>query len=89
MQIKSFDLATIESISQILGETSEGLTGSQISKFLEECNISDPGLNSTKWKRLDDSLRLKQRSDHCANNIVSFIQHVMKPSRHFNNKEWF
>lgn len=89
MPVKSFDLATIESLSQVLGDTANGLTGTQISKFLSECNISDPGLNSTKWKRLYDSLKLKQDTDKCANNIIAFIQHVMRPSRHFDNQEWF
>ncbi|MBV7316217.1 TIGR02391 family protein [Shewanella sp. NIFS-20-20] len=89
MPVRSFDLASIESLSKILGDTSQGLTGSEISKFLAECNVPDPGLNSTKWRRLYDSLSQKQQNDRCANNIVSFIQHVMRPSRHFDNQEWF
>ncbi|MCW5601632.1 TIGR02391 family protein [Nitrosomonas sp.] len=89
MPVKSFDLATIESLSQVLGDTSEGLTGTQISKFLSECNIYDPGLNSTKWKRLYDSLKMKQEADRCANNIVVFIQHIMRPSRHLDKQEWY
>ena len=89
MPVKSFDFATIESLSKILGDTSSGLTGTEISKFLSECSIEDPGLNSTKWKRLYDSLSQKQQKDRCANNIVSFIQHVMRPSRHFDRHEWF
>lgn len=89
MPVKSFDLATLESLSKILGDTTQGLTGSEISKFLAECSIKDPGLNSTKWKRLYDSLSLKQQNDRCANNVVYFIQHVMRPSRHFDKQEWF
>jgi uncharacterized protein (TIGR02391 family) len=87
--VKRFELATLESLSKILGDTNQGLTGSEITKFLAESNIDDPGLNSTKWRRLYDSLSIKQRQDQCANNIVYFIQHVMRPSRHFNNQEWF
>ncbi|BCV44363.1 hypothetical protein TUM17379_13810 [Shewanella algae] len=55
MPVKSFDFATIESLSKILGDTSLGITGTEISKFLSECNIDDPGFNSTKWRRLYDS----------------------------------
>lgn len=89
MPIKSFDLASLESISKILGDTVTGLTGTEITKFLSECDITDPGINSTKWKRLYDSLKHKQEIDRCANNVVAFIQHVMKPSRHYDNREWF
>ncbi|WP_312967298.1 TIGR02391 family protein [Acinetobacter gerneri] len=87
--IKSFDPASIESICNILGETNTGLTGTQISKYLTECNIFDPQLNSTKRKKLYDALVLKQNNDRCSNNIIMFIQHVMKPSRHVQNQDWF
>lgn len=87
--IKKFELASLEPICDILGDTNTGLTGYQISKYLSECDIYDPQLNSTKRKKLYDALELKQNNDRCSNNIISFIQHVMKPSRYFNNQEWF
>ena len=87
--LKNFELATIESLSKILGDTSYGLSGSEITKYLGECNIPDPGINSTKWKRLYDSLSQKQKYDRCANNVLSFILHVMRPSRYFDRQEWF
>lgn len=87
--IKKFDLASLESICKILGDTNNGLSGTEITKYLSECNIKDPQLNSTKWKRLYDSLTLKQRNDQCANNIIAFIQHVIRPSRHVDNQNWF
>ncbi len=87
--IKKFDLASLESICKILGDTADGLTGTEISKYLSECNIKDPQINSTKWKRLYDSLALKQKEDQCANNIIAFIQHVIRPSRHVDNLTWF
>ena len=87
--IKKFDLASLESICKILGDTADGLTGTEISKYLSECNIKDPQINSTKWKRLYDSLALKQKEDQCANNIIAFIQHVIRPSRHVDNRTWF
>lgn len=87
--VKSFDLATLESICDILGETSTGLTGTQISKYLAECNITDPQLNSTKRKRLYDALVLKQNEDRCSNHILKFLMHVMRPSRHIQNQDWF
>lgn len=89
MQINKFDLGSIESISKILGDTQDGFTGTEISKLLSECKIIDPRLNSTKWRRLYDSFYQKQEVDRCANNIVFFIQHAMKPSRHYDSLDWF
>lgn len=89
LKIESFKLSTIESLSKILGHTEEGLTGSEISKFLCICRIKDPGLNSTKWRRLEDALSQKQEIDHCANNVVFFIKQVMHPSRYINDVERF
>jgi hypothetical protein len=89
VSVKSFDFATIESLSKVLGDTSSGLTGTEISKFLSECSIENIVLNPTKWRRLYDSLSQKQQKDRCANSIVAFIQHVMRPSRHFDKHEWF
>jgi uncharacterized protein (TIGR02391 family) len=87
--IKTLDLGSLESISKILGDTSNGLSGTEITKYLSECNIKDLQLNSTKWKRLYDALSTKQSEDRCSNNILAFIKYVMRPSRHINRKEWF
>lgn len=54
--IKSLDLGSLESICKTLGETNNGLSGTEITKYLAECNIKDLQLNSTKWKRLYDAL---------------------------------
>lgn len=89
MPVEKLSLGTIESVSKILGDTQKGFTGSEITKFLAECRIIDPGLNSTKWKRIYDSLVQKQAEDQCGNNVVVFIQHVMRPSRHYDSLEWF
>ena len=89
MPVEKISLGSIESISKILGDTEKGFTGSEISKLLIECNIEDPGLNSTKWRRIYDSLVQKQAEDQCGNNIVAFIQHAMRPSRHYDSLDWF
>lgn len=87
--IKSFNPSVLESIAKILGDTYEGLTGAEISKYLQECSIGDPDPNMTKWKRLSLAFSTKQAQDRCANNIVGFIQHVMNPARHHNRLDWF
>ena len=87
--IKNIDLGSLESICKILGDTNNGISGTEISKFLAETSIKDPQLNSTKWKRLYDALSTKQSEDRCSNNILAFIKYVLRPSRHIHRKEWF
>ena len=87
--IKNIDLGSLESICKILGDTNNGISGTEISKYLAETSIKDPQLNSTKWKRLYDALSIKQSEDRCSNNILAFIKYVLRPSRHIHRKEWF
>jgi hypothetical protein len=87
--LKKFDLSVIEAISKILGDTSEGFTGSEIGKLLKECRILDPYPGITKWRRLFEALKQKQEQDDCSNNVCDFIQNAMNPARHFNKQEWF
>lgn len=87
--IKILDSGSLESICKILGETNDGLSGTEIGKYLAECHIPDLQPNITKWKRLYEALNSKQHNDRCSNHILAFIKHVMRPSRHINRKEWF
>lgn len=87
--IRNIDLGSLETICKILGDTNNGISGTEISKYLAETNIKDPQLNSTKWKRLYDALSLKQSEDRCSNNVLAFIKYVLRPSRHIHRKEWF
>ena len=54
--LQLFSSGEIESISKILGETGNGLTGNQINQFLIECNIKDIDPSNTKWKRLYNAI---------------------------------
>lgn len=87
--IKKLDLGVIEQIAKVLGDTSQGFTGSEIGKLLRECNIRDPQPDITKWKRLFEALKQMQEMDCCANNVCAFIEHVMHPARHYSRQEWF
>ena len=70
----------LERISKILGDTSNGLTGSEISYFLQQCNIKDVTPEITKWKRLYSALASVQNFDKCSNKILRFIQIVLNPA---------
>lgn len=71
----------LERISKILGDTSDGLTGSEISYFLQQCKIKDVAPNITKWKRLYSALASVQNRERRSNNILRFIQTVLNPAR--------
>ncbi len=87
--IPTFDAQLLQSICDTLGDTSEGLTGSEIGKLLEQCGIHDSLLGNTKRDRLYEALRIRQERDRNANHIVAFIKAAMKPVRYINKREQF
>jgi hypothetical protein len=73
--------ATIKSISKLLGDTTRGFNGQEITRYLSESNIPEIDTTiSTKWQRLDSELSNKQATDKCSNNILSFIEKVARSS---------
>lgn len=87
--IPTFDEANLQAISDILGATDTGLTGSEIGRSLHECGFPDPLPQMTKRHRLYAALAEKQNSDRCANSILNFISHVMNPVRHVGSRDYF
>jgi uncharacterized protein (TIGR02391 family) len=79
----------LQAICNILADTSLGLSGSEISKLLVQCNIYDPQVGSSKRERLYHALSQKQKQDHCANNTMHFIQVAMDPVRYVQNPAFF
>lgn len=89
MPVSSFDLAVLESIANVLGDTQRGFTGTEIGNLLSECHIPDLSLATTKRIRLFEALNHKQALDKCGNIIVAFLHHSMNPARHYDSREWF
>jgi uncharacterized protein (TIGR02391 family) len=89
MAYPSFNEPNLQAIADILGDTTTGLTGSEIGRYLKECGIPDPEPSLTKRHRLYTALAAKQNSDRCANNVLNFIIHVMNPVRHDQNHDYF
>lgn len=89
MPLPSFDLGVLQSISDILGDTERGFSGSEIGRYLGECNIPDPFPALTKRHRIFEALKAKQLVDNCGNNIAAFIHHSMNPVRHHDARDWF
>jgi uncharacterized protein (TIGR02391 family) len=66
----------LESISRTLGDN---LTGSQISKILQDSKIEDAEPNGTKWRRLYNSFVNWQNKEQCSNHILNFITNSLNP----------
>jgi uncharacterized protein (TIGR02391 family) len=84
----SFDEASIESIGAVLGETTTGLTGSQIYSLLQACHIPDPGA-ITKRDRIARALLDEQKRTGSGSCVVAFVQEAMKPVRWGQRPEAF
>jgi hypothetical protein len=80
--IAPFTAGQIESISRVLGETSDGLTGAQIGHLLRSIEVDDSLLGGTKWKRIHDALVDFQNKHQVGNHIVMFITRAMEPAKH-------
>ena len=89
MKVPSFNEANLEQVCDVLGDTSSGLTGSEIGRYLRDCEIADPNPGITKRIRLFDALVARQRLDACANNVCTFIQRVMNPVLHVQSPDYF
>lgn len=81
----------LEMISNIIGDTNEGLTGTEIGRFLAQARIDEKEEDKTmtKRKRLFNAFANFQNKEKCSNNILNFISLVLSPSRYVNDKNKF
>lgn len=79
----------LEQIARILGDTANGLTGSQIGHVLASCNISDVDPSITKWNRLYNAFVAFQNEHQVGNHVIVFIHHVMNPASYTDMPEVF
>lgn len=88
-RIPPMDGSVIEGISSALGDTDNGLTGSEIGKFLKEVGIEDTDPSITKWKRLYNAFVTFQNEKKVSNNILTFINKAMNPARFVGKQDQF
>jgi hypothetical protein len=86
---KCFSLAVLKGISEILGDTNEGLTGSEIEHYLAQANIKDTFPLLKKSKRLFNAFGNYQNNTKCSNNILDFIALSLAPASYVNKPEEF
>lgn len=87
--ITKFDDTSLQAICDIVGDTGDGLTGSEVGRLLALSAIEDVAPRATKKHRLFAALYSKQERDGCSNNVVAFIQRVMDPIRYARSPEVF
>lgn len=85
----AFEDAQLQRICDVLGDTSSGLTGSEIGRILSAVNIDDPFPTYTKRHRLYEALANRQKRDGCGNLVVAFIYRAMDPVLYTNNHSRF
>ncbi|HBB86759.1 MAG TPA: TIGR02391 family protein [Blastocatellia bacterium] len=84
-----FSQSDLEAIAKALGDTSEGLTGSEIGNILASLKMTDPDPVLTKWRRLYNAFVTRQNYSQNRRAILEFIRQAMKPARYVKNPERF
>jgi hypothetical protein len=79
---KTFSQSELEAIAQALGDTSDGLTGSEIGHILASLKMADPTPQMTKWKRLHNAFVERQNFSQNRRATLQFIREAMKPERY-------
>ncbi len=80
--IPTFSTQHLEAISKALGDTVEGLNGSEIAHYLRDSNIADPTPSMTKWKRLYNAFAEDQNVHQIGTHVMQFIVKAMNPARY-------
>jgi uncharacterized protein (TIGR02391 family) len=85
----TFSSSQLEAIAGALGDTADGLTGSEIGHLLATARIEDTDPSLTKWKRLFNAfVNCQNRLGH-RRNILAFVRFAMKPERYTRCPERF
>ena len=82
---KPFTAGQMEAVCQVLADTNEGLTGSEISQMLRQVRVSDVDPTNTKWKRLFNALAESQERTRSGDRVLAFVSHALEPARYQGN----
>ena len=63
----------IEGIANVLGDTAEGLTGTEIHNILLQSRIEDVDPTNTKRVRLYNAFAKSHNDNKCSNNILGWM----------------
>lgn len=89
MSEQTFSQAELEAIARALGDTSEGLTGSEIGHLLASIKMADPSPSDSKWIRLHNAFVERQNKAQNRRAILQFMRQAMTPARYVQRPERF
>lgn len=81
-----FEPGAIEAIAKVLGDSG---SGSDITRYLATCGLSDDSGESTKWLRLNASFLKSQVTSGSSNQILGFVKSYLIPTRFARKREEF
>ncbi|MBL1214982.1 MAG: TIGR02391 family protein [Ignavibacteriae bacterium] len=76
-----FKEGEIERISKIIGDTGNGLTGTEIGHTLRSSGIADTDPGITKWQRLYNALAKAHNDRGSGNHILGYIAKAFEPAK--------
>jgi uncharacterized protein (TIGR02391 family) len=79
---KMFTQMQLQSIADALGDTSDGLTGSEIHHLLMTCKIMDIDPPASKRHRIYNAFVAHQNATQDRKQILGFIRYAMKPEQY-------
>src|ERR1700730_17463917 len=85
--MKMFTQSQLQAIADALGDTMEGLIGSEIGHLLATCKMPDPSSQMTKRYRLYNAFAESQNARHDRLAILTFIRKSMKPELYARTPE--
>lgn len=84
-----FEPHVLEGLCRSIGDTSDGLSGTEIGQILVNSNIPDIDSQNTKWKRLYSAFADWQNKNQCSNHILRFVQDALQPVRYIGKEGTF
>lgn len=81
--------SVLKAVAEVLADTSDGLTGREISDLLLRLRMEDPAPNATKRERLTEAFVARQNKDLSSKRIITFIVTAMEPVRYRRQPELF
>ncbi|MDX8528066.1 hypothetical protein RFM68_26675 [Mesorhizobium sp. MSK_1335] len=87
--MKTFTQSQLQAIADALGETADGLTGSEIGHLLATVKIADTVSPMTKRHRSYNAFANDQNKRGACTYIIAFIRKAMKPERFAREAERF
>lgn len=82
VQIPPFSPQQVEGLCKALGDTNDGLKGSEIGHLLQVCGMPDPTPTLTKWQRLYNAFGEDQNRTRIGTHVMLFIVKAMNPARY-------